>query len=201
MSSFCEAATISSVDRRLFEDLLRKHHRQAYSLAYRMTGNEADAEDLVQEAFVRAFRFFDRYDTRLPFTSWLYRIMTNAHIDAVRRRGKLRTVSIDEPIKGEHGESSLAWDLPDTADTPEESLMSGVLDADIQKALLAVPDAFRTAVVLADIEGLSYEEIADVMDCSVGTVRSRIHRGRKLLRRSLAARAVGGASNEPRCSE
>jgi RNA polymerase sigma-70 factor (ECF subfamily) len=201
MSSVCEALAISAVDKRLFEDLLRKHHRQAYSLAYRMTGSEADAEDLVQEAFLRAYRFFERYDARLPFSSWLYRIMTNAHIDAVRRRARLRTVSLDEPLKGEHGETALAWELPDTADNPEEKLMSELLDADIQKALLDVPAPFRIAVVLADIEGLSYEEIAEVMKCSVGTVRSRIHRGRKLLRKSLAGRSTRGASSEPRCAE
>ena len=201
MSSLCEAVAISGVDKRLFEDMLRKHHRQAYSLAYRMTGNDADAEDLVQEAFVRAYRFFDRYDARLPFSSWLYRIMTNAHIDAVRRRAKIKTVSLDEPIKGEHGETALPWELPDSADSPEQTVLSHVLDADIQKALLAVPTPFRVAVILADIEGMSYEEIAEVMKCSVGTVRSRIHRGRKLLRKYLIDRSTRGASMDTRCLE
>jgi RNA polymerase sigma-70 factor (ECF subfamily) len=194
-----EAATIKALDQGLFEDLLRRHYRQAYNLAYRMTGNEADAEDLVQEAFLRAYRFFDRYDTRLPFTSWLYRIMTNAHIDTLRRRSRIRTVSLDEPVRGDEAESGMAWELPDDTASPEDLVLSGVLDAELQQGLLGLPAPFRWAVVLADIEGLSYEEIADVMKCSVGTVRSRIHRGRKLLRKHLSPRLSGSGLPEPRC--
>ncbi len=196
-----EAATISALDPSLFEDLLRKHHRQAYSLAYRMTGHESDAEDLVQEAFVRAYRFFERYDSRLPFSSWLYRIMTNAHIDSLRRRGRVKTVSLDDPIRTEDGESGLAWDLPDQAMTPEQVIMADVLDHDLQVALNSLPAPFRRAVVFADIEGLSYEEVAEVMECSVGTVRSRIHRGRKLLRNTLAAKRPDLVSTQKRCVE
>lgn len=194
-----EAAAIKALDQALFEDLLRKHHRQAYNLAYRMTGNEADAEDLVQEAFVRAYRFFDRYDTRLPFTSWLYRIMTNAHIDVLRRRSRMRTVSLDEPVKGDDGESSLAWELPDEGPNPEEILLSDVLDETLQRGLASLPDPFRWAVLLADVEGLSYDEISDVMNCSVGTVRSRIHRGRKLLRSFLSKQKGFEAAMNSRC--
>lgn len=193
-----EAATIKGYDQGLFEDLLRKHHRQAYTLAYRMTGNEADAEDLVQEAFVRAYRFFERYDTRLPFTSWLYRIMTNAHIDSLRRKSKVKTVSLDDPLRGDGGEAGMAWEVADTAAGPEELVMRGVLDHQLQSGLGSLPSTFRQAVILADVEGLSYEEIAEIMKCSVGTVRSRIHRGRKLLRNYLIAKRPGGAT-QPRC--
>lgn len=193
-----EASTIEGQDHGLFEELLRKHHRQAYTLAYRMTGNDADAEDLVQEAFVRAYRFFDRYDTRLPFSSWLYRIMTNAHIDSIRRRSKVKTVSLDEPIRGEDGDGSMAWELPDLTNCPEKAVLSDVLDARIQHGLGLLPEAFRRAVVFADIEGLSYEEIAEIMECSVGTVRSRIHRGRKLLRNFLTAKRSEGVESSAR---
>lgn len=171
-----------TADRReLFESLLKKTHQQAYHLALRLSGSRADAEDLVQESFVRAFRFFHRYDSQLPFTSWLYRIMTNAHIDEMRRRGKLRTTSLDEP----HPETGSTWDIADDSATAEQLLMSEEMEAEIQHGLANMTAEFRIAVLLADMEGLSYEEIAEVMGTSIGTVRSRIHRGRRQLRNYL----------------
>ena len=175
-----------SPDRRaLFDGLLRDSHRQAYSLAYRLTGNSTEAEDLVQESYLRAFRFFHRYDRGLPFTSWLYRIMSNAHIDSVRRRGRFRTTSI-HATKDEGGS---AWDLPDIESSPDKFLLENSVEAPIQAALLAMNPEFRTAVLLADVEGLAYEEVAEIMGTSVGTVRSRIHRGRKQLRSHLLKHA------------
>lgn len=167
--------------RELFEDLTRRSHKQAYGLAYRLTGNAAEAEDLVQESFIRAYRFFDKYDRALPFTSWLYRIMTNAHIDMVRRKGRLKTTSLEQA--GQDGQTT--WDFPDLAASPDREIFQNALDAPVQNGLMAMTAEFRTAVLLADVEGLAYEEIADVMKTSVGTVRSRIHRGRKQLRRYL----------------
>jgi RNA polymerase sigma-70 factor, ECF subfamily len=164
-----------------FENLLRKTHRQAYSLAYRLTGNSAEAEDLVQESYVRAYRFFGKYDPALPFSSWLYRIMTNAHIDSVRRKGRLKTMSLEQG--GSDGATT--WELPDTEAAPDRLMLQEALDEPVQKALLSMTAEFRTAVLLADVEGMAYEEIADVMRTSVGTVRSRIHRGRKQLRKHL----------------
>lgn len=98
----------------LFEGLIQDSYKQAYGLAYRLTGNVAEAEDLVQESFVRAYRFFHRYDETLPFTSWLYRIMTNAHIDMVRRRGRIKTTSLE--ASGTDGATT--WDLPDSEASP-----------------------------------------------------------------------------------
>lgn len=175
-----------SVDRsgnreQLFEQLLNQTHRQAYHIALRLSGNRSDAEDLVQESFVRAYRFFHRYDESLPFTSWLYRIMMNAHIDDVRRRGKLRASSLDEP----HPETGTTWDVPDETSSPDRVLLDSSMEAEVQEGLMSMTADFRMAVLLADIEGLSYEEIAQVMSTSIGTVRSRIHRGRKQLRNFL----------------
>lgn len=182
VSSWVKSFTKPSEELRpLFEAKMAETYRQAYNMAYRLTSNRSDAEDLLQETYVRAFRFFARYDTSLPFTSWLYRIMTNIHIDSVRRASRLKTVSINQP-QGTTGES---WDLPDNAPTFEEAIMSEELDDRFQTALKAMTPEFRTAVVLADIQGMSYEEVAEVMDTSVGTVRSRIHRGRKQLRCQL----------------
>jgi RNA polymerase sigma-70 factor (ECF subfamily) len=169
----------------LFESLLRDTHRQAYGLAYRLTGNAAEAEDLVQESYLRAFRFFHRYDDSLPFTSWLYRIMTNAHIDMVRRRGRIRTTSLE--TTGEDG--SRTWDVPDEEAAPDRMLIENALDDAVQSALLAMTPEFRTAVLLADVEGMAYEEVAEIMGTSVGTVRSRIHRGRKQIRNHLLKHA------------
>jgi RNA polymerase sigma-70 factor (ECF subfamily) len=169
----------------LFEGLMRKTHRQAYSLAYRLTGNSAEAEDLVQESFVRAFRFFGKYDQSMPFSSWLYRIMTNAHIDSVRRKGKLKTTSLEQG----GADGGTTWEVPDLDSSPDRTMLNDALDEPVQMALSAMTPEFRMAVLLADVEGMAYEEIAEVMRTSVGTVRSRIHRGRKQIRKHLMKHA------------
>src|SRR5947209_1629796 len=94
---FGQKAAEAEVSNELFEVLMERSYKQAFNLAIRLTGNRAEAEDLVQETFIRAFRFFQRYDRSLPFTNWLYRIMSNAHIDAVRKRGRLKIMSLEQP--------------------------------------------------------------------------------------------------------
>jgi len=179
----------------MFEGLMRKTHRQAYSFAVKLTGNASEAEDLVQETYVRAFRFFHRYDDTLPFTNWLYRIMSNAHIDGVRRRQRIKTTSLEQPT--EQGTSTL--DIADTARSAEATMVDNSMGAHVEDALSTMTPEFRTAVLLADVEGMAYEEIAEVMHTSVGTVRSRIHRGRKQLRKHLVRNApevYGGMNDE-----
>jgi RNA polymerase sigma factor, sigma-70 family len=173
--------------RREFDGLVQRYHKQAYNIAYRLTGNHTDAEDLTQEAFVRAFRFFDNYRRDLPFENWLYRIMSNLFVDELRRRPKARVQSLDAPVGNDAtSESNAFLEIPDTRENPERVVLHEELDERIQKALAALPPDFRTTVILADIEGMSYEEISERMKCSLGTVRSRLHRGRKLLRSKLA---------------
>ncbi len=150
-------------------------------MAMRLTSNPTEAEDLMQETYLRAYRFFHRYDENLPFTSWLYRIMTNLHIDAVRKRTRLRTVSIEQG----GAEGNQTWELPDEKAAADTEVLRTTLEEPLQLGLMSMTSEFRTAVVLADVEGLSYEEIAEVMQTSVGTVRSRIHRGRRQLREYL----------------
>ncbi len=174
-------------DRREFDQLVNRCHRQAYNVAYRMTGNSSDAEDLTQESFLRAYRFFDRYDRTLPFENWLFRIMSRVFIDELRKRPKLKTQSLDQPLCGGDGDSEFLLEIPDFASNPEQMALSNALEESLQTALNALPEEFRVAVILADMEGLSYEEIADMMNCSLGTVRSRLHRGRKMLRLKIQA--------------
>ncbi len=176
-----------SEDRREFDALVQRYHKQAYNIAYRMAGNHADAEDLTQEAFIRAFRFFGQYRRELPFDSWLYKIMSNVFIDRLRRRPKAKIRSLDQPVITDDGEAQL--DIPDTSAGPEEAVLSREMDGRIQAALSTLPDAFRLTVIYADIEGLSYEEIAEVTSTNIGTVRSRLHRGRRLLRNKLKSYA------------
>jgi RNA polymerase sigma-70 factor (ECF subfamily) len=178
-----------------FEDLLDRSYKQAYNLALRLTGNQTEAEDLVQETYIRAYRFFHRYDQSLPFTNWLYRIMSNAHIDTMRRRGRLKTMSIEQPS----GSGNSTIELADTESSPDRPMLADMMGEHVQNALMTMTPDFRTAVLLADVEGMAYEEIAEVMHTSVGTVRSRIHRGRKQLRATLLKRCpetYGGMSHE-----
>jgi len=139
-----------------------------------MTGNAHDAEDLVQETFLRAHRAFDRFRPGTSARAWLHTILQRVRIDMFRRaRRRPETVELT-------GEGP-------TVPPPQDALATG--RADLERALVALPEAFRTAVVLRDIEELSYAEIAGALDVPVGTVMSRIHRGRALLRQALAGRA------------
>src|SRR5579871_6199652 len=137
--TFVETAEpIGLIGRPAFEGLVRKTHRQAYGFAFRLTGNSTEAEDLVQETYLRAFRFFNRYDPSLPFTSWLYRIMSNAHVDGVRRRGRLRLTSIDQG----GADRATAWEMPDNSAAPGQEMLNQTLGEPVQKALSAMNPQF-----------------------------------------------------------
>jgi len=164
-----------------WEEVVKEHGDRVYRLAYRLTGNPHDAEDLTQDVFVRVFRSLADY-TPGTFEGWLHRITTNLFLDMVRRRQKIRFDALAEDAS-----ERLASSEPG----PERAYEQNNLDPDIQHALDALPADFRAAVVLCDLEGLSYEEIALTLNIKVGTVRSRIHRGRVLLREALAHRAPG----------
>jgi len=169
-----------------FESLVHRYQNSVYSIALRMTGNPHKAQDLTQEAFVRAYRAFDSYRRGTSFDKWLYRIVTNLYIDEVRRRKRTPyTESLDQPISTHDG-GTIERELPDSSTSPEEVFDRTHLDGRLQQALESLPPDFRMAVILCDIEGFSYEEIAQIMNTSIGTVRSRIHRGRRALREKLA---------------
>ena len=158
-----------------WEDVVRLHGDRVYRLAYRLTGNRHDAEDLTQEVFVRVFRSLDGY-TPGTFEGWLHRITTNLFLDTARRRQRIRFEGLGDQAVGL---------LRDDEPTPAQAFDARHLDTDVQQALEALAPEYRAAVVLCDIEGLSYEEIATTLGVKLGTVRSRIHRGRAQLRTAL----------------
>ena len=169
------------MDRRdLFERLVREYGDKAYNFAFRLAGNAPDASDLVQEAFARALEHFDRYDAEKPFQNWLYQILHHIFLDLVKRAEHKRSVSLDKTI----GDEDTAWHdvLPATESSPMDVLVNQERDMLIQDTLATLPLPYRTAVTLCDIEGLSYQAISEIMACPVGTVRSRIHEGRRLMR-------------------
>src|SRR6201986_5193767 len=161
-----------------WDEIVRAHSARVYRLAYRLTGNQHDAEDLTKEVFVRVFRSLATY-TPGTFEGWLHRITTNLFLDGARRRQRIRFEGLGDDVSQR---------FPGSEASPAQAWDDSHLDGDIQAALQALPPDYRAAVVLCDIEGFSYEEIAATMGVKLGTVRSRIHRGRAQLRSALAHR-------------
>lgn len=174
----------SSVQRRPlqdFESLVRDHERALYHFAYRLTGDTHDAQDLLQEALLKAYRNFQRFEMGTAFDRWVFQIIYRLFIDNYRKKKRRPyTSSLDEPIPNMDQEKTP--DVPDESCIPENLTLRTELGKVIQDALKKLPTEFRAAVVLCDIQGFSYEEISQILQCSLGTVRSRIHRGRRLLR-------------------
>ena len=168
-----------------WEEVVRAHSARVYRLAYRLTGNRHDAEDLTQEVFVRVFRSLSSY-TPGTFEGWLHRITTNLFLDMVRRKARIRFDALPDDAER----------LPGKEPGPAQVYDDTHFDDDVQAALDALPPDFRAAVVLCDLEGLSYEEIAATLGIKIGTVRSRIHRGRTQLREALAHRAPEASAPE-----
>ncbi len=154
-----------------------------YSAAYRLTRNGADAEDLVQETFLRAFRGFHQFQQGTNLKAWLYRILTNTFINSYRKKQRQPQTVSDEEIEDWYLYSRLAEDGAEPS--AETSVIEALPDEDVQEALSALPEQFRIAVLLADVEGFSYKEIAEITDVPIGTVMSRLHRGRKALEKRL----------------
>ena len=163
------------------EELVAEHGPRVYRLAYRLTGNRQDAEDLAQDTLMRALRSMDSFTPTGPgsLEAWLKRIATNVFLDQGRRKSRVRI----DPMSEERADR-----LVSLAATPDEAYADQTFDDDIERALAELPPDFRAAVVLCDVEGLSYDEVADVLGVKIGTVRSRIHRGRTMLRKALAHR-------------
>ncbi|HEY5124638.1 MAG TPA: sigma-70 family RNA polymerase sigma factor [Ignavibacteria bacterium] len=165
-----------------FEKEAMPHMNLLHNYAFKMTGNELDADDLVQDTYLRAFRFFHKFEKGTNCKAWLFRIMKNLFINDYRKNQK-------QPNKVDYDEIENFFEIikSDKLDSNDlqEKIFSNLLDDELTEALNSMQDDFKTVVILCDIEGLSYEEIADFVKCPIGTVRSRLHRGRKMLQQKL----------------
>jgi RNA polymerase sigma-70 factor (ECF subfamily) len=159
-----------------------------YRTALRMTKNDSDAEDLVQEAFTKAYRFWDKFEPGSNCRAWLFKIMTNIFINEYRSKSRTPvSVNVDD-IDDNFLYGQLAQGTPD--DDPEKRFFTKVLDQDVKKAIEELPEDFRLVVDLSFIQGFAYQEIAEIADLQLGTVKSRLHRGRKLLQKKLYDYAI-----------
>lgn len=184
MTRFWSAKGITTIQsagerREAFEQLSIEHARSIYGAALRMTRNPDDAQDLAQDALVRAFSAFDSFTPGTNFRAWAFRILTNLYISQCRSR-RQNLVQLDDHIAG------MEENLQDVSNSTPELLLQCALDEEIEQALARLSNGIRLAVLLVDVEGLSYEEAADALAIPVGTVRSRLNRGRELLRGHLA---------------
>jgi len=181
-----EADTIKK--RKSFEAEALPHMEALYRTALRMTKNESDAEDLVQEAYIKAYRFWDRFEPGSNCRAWLFKIMTNIFINEYRSKSRSpMAVNVDELDDNFLYGYLIAEEK--TAN-PEQQLFAKIFDDDIRTAIEDLPEDFRLVVVLSFLEGFSYQEIADIMELQLGTVKSRLHRGRKLLQKTLLDYAI-----------
>jgi len=165
----------------MFEQEALVHSNVLYRFGLQLTGNAQDADDLVQETYLKAYRFWDQYTEGTNIRAWLFRILKNSFLNEYRRKAR-------KPEMVEYTETTLGISEPEeaiSADIPHDQLHTHILDDDISSAVSGLDERFRVVLVLCDLQGLRYEEIAQVIGCPVGTVRSRLHRARRLLRLKL----------------
>lgn len=169
-----------------FHALAQQTYRKVFSMAYRLAGNRPEAEDLTQEAYYRAYRSFRDFEGDRPFENWIFRIVTRLFLDLLRtKRRRVQTVSFDTPTLRDGAEDIVQVDLPDSKPSAEQQLMQTVLNEDLLTVLLSLPDEQRILVVQADIEQIPYQELAERYNKPIGTIRSRLHRAHKAMRRQL----------------
>ena len=187
---FVVESTVQNLDReerdlQKFHDMMADTRRRAYTMALQLTRNPSDAEDLMQDTYVKAWRGFDSYIPGRPFLNWLLRIMQRAYLDSRRRDNPIRKAeSLNSMISPSDGE---VQELPisDGGPTPDEEILHQEFRNNLHAALNELPEVYRDAIMMCDLEEMSYSEIADMQNTTIGTVRSRIHRGRRLLRDSI----------------
>jgi RNA polymerase sigma-70 factor (ECF subfamily) len=182
-------STAASKESDAFSDEALTHLDAMYGVACKLTRNPTEAEDLVQDAFVKAMRARDQFHAGTNLKAWLFRILTNTFINKYRRGGLERAV-FDGPDADPLADGWVSASTMRQLRDPEQLALLPIVEAEIQKALDQLPTEFKLAVVLCDVEEFSYEEIAKIMGCPIGTVMSRLHRGRKLLQRSLYNHAL-----------
>jgi RNA polymerase sigma-70 factor (ECF subfamily) len=171
-------------DRTTFASEAMQYAPQLYSAAMRMTRNSADAEDLVQEAYLRAYRSFATFEAGTNLRAWLFRILTNTYINTYRAKQR-RPIETDLADVEDLYMYRRLGSLVETSRSAEDQLMDLFTDDEVKEALESLPENFRIPVLLADVEGFSYKEIAEMVDVPIGTVMSRLHRGRKAMQKRL----------------
>jgi RNA polymerase sigma-70 factor (ECF subfamily) len=169
-------------DQNAYAEIVEIYKNKVYQLCYRMLGNRHEAEDVAQEAFIRAYINIHTYNPDMKFSSWLYRIATNLSIDRIRK--KKPDFYLDAEVSGTDG-LTMYSQLASTEASPEDTLESLELQEIVQKAILKLPEKYRSVIVLKYIEELSLQEISEILDLPIGTVKTRIHRGREALRKQL----------------
>jgi RNA polymerase sigma-70 factor, ECF subfamily len=169
-----------------FNDLMKQTHKKVYNMAFRLAGNRADAEDLTQEAYYRAYRSFGDYQGDKPFENWIFRIVSRLFLDLLRsRRRRIQAVSYDAPLSTGNADDTIYFDVPDQGETPESRLLNRSYNEDLQMVLESLTEEQRTLILLADVEQVPYTEIAEMMGKPIGTIRSRLHRTHKMMRDRL----------------
>jgi RNA polymerase sigma-70 factor (ECF subfamily) len=172
-------------ERAQFETAVLPHVDALYGSAFRLTRNGGDAEDLVQDALLRAYRFWGSFQEGSNCKAWLFKILTNTFINSYKRRKRTKEILNAAVAEQASTDGVLIHAQALNQRTPAEVIIEQSLSEDVEKALAAIPADFRVAVVLCDVEGFSYKEIAEILECPVGTVMSRLHRGRRLLHKEL----------------
>lgn len=162
-----------------FEELIMAHETKIYNIAYRMFHNEEDAKDISQEIFIKVFENIGKFKGNSSFSTWLYRIATNTCIDELRRRKGKETYSIDEEVETDEGR--MKREYSDTKPGPEEAAINKEVRHQIQDAMNHLSEEHKTALILRDLQGFGYGEISEILECSLGTVKSRISRARRQL--------------------
>ena len=183
-------------DREAFEKEALEYLDPLYGAALRLTRSPSDAEDLVQDTFLKAHRFYDRFEAGTNLKAWLFRILTNTFINRYRRKTRERDV-LDGIDSGPVGEGVMSRSAMRALSSPIADAERTLLAREIQNALDALPEDYRVMILLADVEELAYKEIADIVGCPIGTVMSRLHRARKMMQKHLVAQAVELGVIEP----
>ena len=174
-------------DESAYKQLLENYRGAIYNLIYRMVHNREETEDLVQEAFMKAFKALPTFNEEYAFSTWLYKIAVNNCIDHMRKK-RLKTFSLNKPLQSKDGE--LDREFPDTSMSPDKDILSDEKSRLIEAAIQELPENYKTAIILRHAEEKSYEEIAQILDIPLGTVKARIFRAREMLKKKLKGRLL-----------